>query len=264
MHSKCSVLLLNQERTQMSNRNQTQRGASVSSLLVRSTMALVGLAFIALFGGCATRPPVPMERSVASLVDWYNERPFIKMHSDPTPPLFSRASSLLQKCEADSGTLDVTPEDAVFRDRKPTGFTQKAMYMEFMLCHRAEKPVWAVAMSVTKTELQQGVTATGIDFFGEIRLRYFDAQQAVQEVATRAEAKARKEEKQWACVRKEIDLREQLRGHPQAGLVASVGTVVEVRMPMVLVQYNALERGRLKRDQEWVRAETLDVDRDCF
>ena len=48
-----------------------------------------------------------------------------------------------------------------------------------------------------------------------------------------------------------------------AGMKVKFGVIIEVRQPMVLVQYDALGKQVKGRDQEWVQASTLGLGSTC-
>lgn len=227
--------------------------------LVAFIACLAGLA------GCAAPERVPTEQSPDALIQWLNSdgRNRMAIHGDPTPPLKARVVALRKNCEASGGQLNAAFTAIVFKDKRATNNLYSTSINDFMSCMKGGQALWGATMSVENPELLNGVVTSGNDFYGVIQLRYLDAAQTREEVDRRAEQARRERAEALACEVVQAQARLRLRLQPEIGQETQLGTVIDVRLPMVQVQLNKLERQRRGRDQEWVKAEVLDAIPKC-
>ena len=54
-----------------------------------------------------------------------------------------------------------------------------------------------------------------------------------------------------------------LRSDPQVGMKVQYGVIIDVRFPLVLIQFDEFGRRMKSRDQEWVQASTLGPWTNC-
>jgi hypothetical protein len=222
-------------------------------------------ATLASWAGCAAAERVPTDLAPDALIQWINSegRNRLALHGDPTPPLKARVTALRKNCEASGGQLNTAFTTIVFKDRKPTNYVFSTSINDFMSCMQGYQPIWGATMSVDKPELLNGVITSGNDFYGDIQLRYLDADQTREELARREELERRRRDESLACQAEHERARAQLRSKPQIGQDTQLGTVIDVRVPMVQLQLNTLERQRRGRNLEWVKAELLDPISKC-
>lgn len=244
------------------SRRQAADGAPVS---MGTPLWFSAIAVAASLTGCAAPERVPTEQSPDALIQWLNSegRNRMAIHGDPTPPLKFRATTLRKNCEASGAQFTAAVTALVFKDRRSTNNVYSTSINDFMSCMKGEQALWGATMSVDNPELLNGVVTSGNDFYGVIQLRYLDAAQAREEANRRAEQARRLREEVLACQGDLAKARARLREQPQIGGETQLGTVIDVRLPMVQIQLNKLERQRRGRDQEWVKAELLDVNSTC-
>ena len=72
---------------------------------------------------------------------------------------------------------------------------------------------------------------------------------------------ARKRNEECAALRQAFT--ERLRSRPEVGMDVGSGVIIDVKLPLVLVQYNALGRQLKGRDEEWVQPTSLAAGSGC-
>lgn len=209
----------------------------------------------------------PGPDSVQVLVASLSGHPFRAFRS-PQKALMAPVQALRARCEASEpgpGSLQAAATALVFRDRVGnTGLVESTSVTDFLVCRVQGQVAWGVVMAVEAPELFSSGNGTPATYRGTVQLTYLDAGAAQAEVEQRTQQAQQRQAQRLACLAQEAHARQALRTQPQTGQDTALGRVVDVRPPLVLVQFNPLERARRQQDQAWLRAEELDVVQGCF
>lgn len=169
-------------------------------------------------------------------------------------------------CAVQGGTIVIGLETITFEDHSASYGPRKEELATRFVCSMGERALWGMALGYDKANYVNATGAMGL--YGPLpeawlRANYLDAPQAQ---AAREEVLARSREAQRRraeCDAKEASAVQALHEHPQVGMTAVEGVVIDVRDPLVLVQYNPRKRAATGRDQEWVPAVSLNHERAC-
>lgn len=222
--------------------------------LLGMAAALVGLA------GCAA-PPVPYERSAAELVAWLNVSHLksLSITGDPQPQLKAHPTILRKRCEIEGGKLQERATSLDFKDTQTGAYSGSQTLTNLTVCEANGAALWGATTTVERPETLWGNLCSSGCYYGAFKLTYLDGPQAAQALARRDEETRRAMAEANACADRQKAKRDELRSAPRIGDQTSLGLVIDVRAPMVLIQFNPRERNARHRDQEWVPAGQLDL-----
>lgn len=243
----------------------------------RSTMkhlnTLATAMAIATLLGCASQalPPVdptlPPEQIIRSL----NARK-VTTGADPDE-MFGLAmiKAFLQpasdRCRSDGGHIEVLDSSyARFTARKfdKSGHALIALLVPTKLaCRLKSAASWGIEIRYAKTEFLASTLGGDLGYFAEMQLGFIPTTQpwlTGADGASNQEA-ARKRNAECSALRQAYT--DRLRASPAIGMSVVYGTIIDLRPPLALIQYDELGRQMKNREQEWVQISTLSAGSDC-
>ncbi len=231
--------------------------------------ALIGAA---LLGGCAVpaRPAIdstlPPEQIVQALS---NRKLTARGTSSDQFGLESFRQFLLpleRRCQADGGQLSpLSPKEVgfTFRDTNSVLREARVSMPQRLACRNSAGTLWGVAIRYNETTFFPSAWAEAVFYYATIPL-------AFEPGATIDRGDPNSPTNIAARVKEANDcqpLREQytkrLRNDPHVGMKVQHGVIIDVRFPLVLVQFDEFGRRMKSRDQEWVQASTLGPWTNC-
>ena len=228
---------------------------------------------VALMVGCAAPPPRPFidlalspEQIVRALS---NRKLTARGTSNDQFGLESFKQFLLpleRRCQADGGQLfPLSPKEVTFSFRDANSNVREARVSmpQRLGCRDRASTLWGAAIRYDETKFFPSAWAEAVFFYATIPLAY--------EPGAAIESGDPNGSVNMAARIKEADdcqpMREQytrrLRSDPQVGMKVQYGVVIDVRFPLVLVQFDEFGRRMKSRDQEWVQASTLGPGTNC-
>lgn len=230
--------------------------------------------FAALLAGCAAPPPprpsVDPALSPEQIVRALSSR---KLTSRGTSDdgfglesfkLFLRPLDL--RCQSDGGQLiAAAPTGVVFTFRDANNNSREArVYMPRRLaCRNSVGSLWGAEVRYNETTFFPSSWADTVFYYATIPLTFEpsaaldrgDPNSAMNSTARRKEADE--------CQPWRERYAKRVRANPAVGMKVKFGVIIDVRQPLVLVQYDGLGKQVKGRDQEWVQASTLGPGSNC-
>ena len=228
---------------------------------------------VVLLVGCAVPPPRPAidpslspEQIVLALS---NRKLTARGTSNDQFGLESFRQFLLpleRRCQADRGQLSpLSPKEVgfTFRDTNSVLREARVSMPQRLACRNSAGTLWGAAIRYNETTFFPSAWAEAVFYYATIPLS-FEPGAAIDRGDPNSPTNI-------AARIKEADdcqpLREQytkrLRSDPQVGMKVQYGVIIDVRFPLVLVQFDEFGRRMKGRDQEWVQASTLGPGTNC-
>ena len=228
---------------------------------------------VALLVGCAAPPPRPSidpalspEQIVQALS---NRKLAARGTSNDQFGLESFKQFLLpleRRCQADGGQLSpLSPKEVSFSFRDANSNLREARVSlpQRIACRNSASTLWGAAIRYSETKFFPSAWAEVVFYYATIPLAF--------EPGATIDRSDPNSPMNMAARIKEADdcqpMREQytkrLRSDPQVGMKVQYGVIIEVRFPLVLVQFDEFGRRMKSRDQEWVQVSTLGPWTNC-
>ncbi|MCE9657668.1 MAG: hypothetical protein K8R60_03845 [Burkholderiales bacterium] len=235
--------------------------------------AIAWAAAVAFVSGCAIPPASAIDRNLSPerIVQSLNGRALTARGDGDAvygiAPIKEFLQPAITRCAADGGALVVLARAEVrFAPKVQTGTgpQRAALHLPTKVGCRVngtlawggtlgyDKPMFFVS-SWAQSTYYYATTATA--FVPAAQLEWTESNSSANLEATRA----RNEE----CTALRQVMTERLRSRPEVGMNVGSGVVIDVRLPLVLVQYNALGRQLKGREEEWVPATSLVAGYEC-
>ena len=256
MKLELSAAIFPAGRTATARRHKTRIGCVAAAMLV---------------GACAAPGPEPKTpQEWAAAFDGHHFATANSARKD----LDSLMRRFERLCDAEHGQGRFFDQEVSFKNMKqpPNRVTQQKV-PQFMVClHLAAtsaqvaqttppeqgEPAWGAKMAVEVPTWLNSVIVTGsTDYYGLVRMRYLDGAQAQGELDRFKRESQQAMQEIQACSDKVAAAKVELQNRPKVGLEFEGGTVIDVRMPLVEVQYSAGRRSANGVAREWIRADKL-------
>jgi hypothetical protein len=230
--------------------------------------------FVALLAGCAapspSRPSVDPTLSPEQLVRGLSSR---KLTSRGTSndgfglesfKPFLRPLDL--RCQADGGQLVAIAPTAVvftFRDANSTLNETRVYVPQKVACRSTGATLWGVQAHYNETTFFPSAWADAVFYYATIGLTFESGAMLDRSDPNSAMNLAARVRDADDCQPLREQYTKRLRSEPKVGMNVQFGTIVDVRFPLVQVQYDESGRRLKGRDQEWVQASTLSAGTTC-
>jgi len=229
--------------------------------------------YVALLGGCAApsppRPSLGPTLSLEQLVRALHNR---KLTSRGTSndgfglEAFKLSLRPLElRCQADGGQLTpVDPAGVVFTFRDANSIPHEArVYVpQRVACRSGGETLWGVQVRFNEPTFFPSAWAEAVFYYATVSLTFelgtafgrSDPNGAVNRVACKDADDCQPFRERYT---------QRLRSDPKVGMYVQFGAIIDVRLPLVQVQYDEFGRRLKGRDQEWVPASTLNAGANC-
>lgn len=160
------------------------------------------------------------------------------------------------RCQADGGNLAATTPTEVrfiFRDANSAFHEARVSMPQRLTCRNGVGMLWSVEARYNGTTFFPSSWADAVFYYATIPLTYVPG--AMNAVAQASESDS--------CQPVREQYTKRLRVDPKVGMKVQFGVIVDVRLPMVQVQYDEFGRQMKGREQEWVQASTLTAGANC-
>lgn len=231
--------------------------------------ALIGAA---LLGGCAApaRPSIdstlPPEQIVQALS---NRKLSARGTSNDGFGLDSLKTYLRPvelRCQRDGGNLTVVALTEVrFGFRDPNGALRESRVSmpQRIACRSASGSIWGASASYANPTFFPSAWTGDVYYYATIPLTYEAGASLDMNDPNSPMSRAARIKEATDCEPWRQQYTKQVRINPTVGMKVKFGVIVEVRPPMVLIQYDEFGRQMKMRDQEWVQASTLGPGANC-
>ena len=245
--------------------------------IYRNTMKILNILATAMtmaaLVGCASRalPPVDPTLPPDQIVRSLNGRKMITA-GDPdimfgwtTIKAFMQPASV--RCQSDGGQLEGLNHGLVrfpARDFDKSGLAHTHVQLPTkFVCRLNSAASWGIDIRYANTEFFTSTPGGGRYFLAEIQLGFIPStapRQPQADAASNLEA-VRKRTEECSALRQAYT--ERLQASPAVGMSVVYGTIIDLRPPLALIQYDELGRQMKGREQEWVQISTLPAGSDC-
>lgn len=234
----------------------------------------LALAFVALLAGCAApappRPSVDPTLSPEQIVRALTGRKLTSRGTSSDGFGLEAFKPFLRpldlRCQSDGGQLVAAAPAAIvfmFRDANSVSHDARVYMPQKLVCRGGAGTLWAVDARYNETTFFPSSWADAVFYYATIPLA-FEPGTAPDKggpdsqigLATRAP-----DADDCRPMREQYNKR--LRSEPKVGMKVQFGVIVDVRLPLVQVQYDESGRRMKGRDLEWVQASTLGAGTNC-
>lgn len=244
--------------------------AQLKLRLSRPSLSAWGAIAVAVFGavsgGCAVGPTISRDdHSPQELVTFANANnaPHYLSRPQLADTVASRTRYFQAKCQAMGGTPNTLFADSTFADRQDASKIKTLSLQGGTECLGGAQPPWGVNIRVA-----DGTYLTGAPemFHGQLAFSYVGPEEVAKIERERAIARDAALRDLTACKARVADDTARLRQDPQVGMQTGWGVIVEVREPLVLIQYSPEARALRAAGapaSEWLQAESTSSAMKC-
>lgn len=230
--------------------------------------------FVALLGGCAappaSRPSAAPTLSPEQLVRALSGRKLTSRGTSNDGFGLESFKPLLRplelRCQADGGQLiAIAPTGVVFRFRDVSDIMQEArVYLpQKVACRSSAATLWGVQARYNETTFFPSTWADAVFYYSTIALTFESGAVLDRSDPNSPAALAARAKDADNCQLLREQYAKRLRSDPQVGMNVQFGTIIDVRLPLVQVQYDESGRRLKGRDQEWLPASALNAGTNC-
>lgn len=160
------------------------------------------------------------------------------------------------RCQAGGGYLAATAPAEVkfsFRDANNNFHEARVLMPRKLACRDSAAMLWSVEARYNETTFFPSSWADAVFYYATVPLTF-------EPGAVNATAQADAAD---ICQPMRDQYTKRLRADPKVGMKVQFGVIIDVRLPMVQVQYDEDGRRLKTREQEWVQASTLSAGANC-
>ena len=234
---------------------------------------LVAASAVALVAGCATQtsPPVSATLQPEQIVRSLTARK-LTARGDPDVAyglamLKTYLQPALDRCRADGGQIEVLGRSQVrFAPRVDgaAGPAQAQLLLPSKLACRANSTfAWGVDVKYAEPTFFASQWAGEMFYYANMQLGFISGTQLELTEAGSASNREAARKLSAECSTFRQAYTERLRASPAIGMTVAFGTIIDLRPPMALVQYDAFGRQMKGREQDWVQISSLSAGSDC-
>lgn len=172
----------------------------------------------------------------------------------------------LDRCRADGGSIEVLGRSMVqFAPRvESSGRSEAQLLLPSKLACRANSTfAWGADVRYAETKFFPSQWAGEMYYYATVQLGFVSGMQLELTEASSASNREAARKQSAECTSLRQAYTERLRAAPAVGMNVAFGTVIDLRPPLALIQYDAFGRQMKGRDQEWVQISTLSAGSDC-
>ena len=246
---------------------------------VSTMVALTGLLLL----GCAAGPDTTASQSPEEVVARTSGR---SMAANDTVSfgagygldgLAYALQPLTHKCRLQQGQpVTGRKRDVIFQDRRKELRPITLKLTEIVACYQGATALWGANIELIDPEyLIAKSIGSGVNYYAKVKTTFIpgsvvtanreraEQERIAAEVAGKAQAEARQAQLAQCRLRREEQTKI-VQANPAVGMRVALGLIVEVKPPLVLLQYD--EHGQMLRgrQQEWVPASTLKAADNCL
>ena len=228
---------------------------------------------VALLVGCSAPPPRPSvdpalspEQVVRALS---NRKLTARGTSNDQFGLESFKQFLLpleRRCQADGGQFfPLSPKEVSFSFRDANSNLREARVSmpQRLGCRDGASTLWGVAIRYDETKFFPSAWAEAIFFYATIPLAFEPGAAIDRSDPNNPMNMAARIKEADDCQPMREQYTKRIRSDPKVGMKVQYGVIIDVRFPLVLVQFDEFGRRIKGRDQEWVQASTLGPWTNC-
>ena len=228
---------------------------------------------VATLVGCASRalPPVDPTLQPEQIIKSLNGRK-MTTRGDPdvmfgwvTIKAFMQPASV--RCRSDGGQIEVLNRSYVrfpARDFDRSGRAQIDLLLPTKLeCRLNSAASWGIDIGYAKTEFFTSTLGGDRFYLAEMQLGFVPSTRPGLTGADGASDLEAVRKRNAECSTLRQAYTERLRASPGIGMSVMYGTIIDLKPPLALIQYDGLGMQMKGRKQEWVPISTLSAGSDC-
>ena len=170
------------------------------------------------------------------------------------------------RCQADAGQLIATAPTDVgfdFRDANNVYRQARVPMPQRLACRSGSGTLWGAAVRYNETTFFPSSWAGEVFYYATIPLAFESGESIDRTDLNSPTNRAARIKEADDCQPWREQYAKQVRTNPAVGMKVKFGIIIEVRQPLVLVQYDGLGKQVKGRDQEWVQTSTLGPGSNC-
>lgn len=172
----------------------------------------------------------------------------------------------LTRCNADGGQLEVLNRSQVrFVARDPARSGQQLLVPlpTRLSCRASSVSFWGIDVWYAEAEFFTSSLGGGRLFTTQVQLVFISSNHLGPTGPDVANGQDEARKRIAECSAHRQAYTERLRSTPALGMKVVFGTIVDIRPPLALIQYDTLGRQMKGREQEWVQISTLSAGSEC-
>jgi hypothetical protein len=176
------------------------------------------------------------------------------------------ARPMFDRCRVDGGDLVVLGRSEVRFAAKVNslGLQQAQLVLPTRVACRASTAfVWGADLAYRETKFFPSQWAEQMYYYADLRTNFISGSSLEATEPTSMTSRESARQRSDDCSAKRAAYTQRLRTEPRVGMEPAFGTIIEVRPPLVLIQYSALGRQIKGRDDEWVQISGLSSGANC-
>lgn len=220
--------------------------------------------------GCASTVPSDPTTAPAQVIRALGIRQFqTRQESDPVFGLQGLKAHLepaIERCRTSGGDLQVLKRTQVSFAARANAL--RAQQTELTLpqrlaCRNSTGFLWGASLAYTRTTFFPSQWTGDLTYYADVQSTFASAEQLNLTEERGAANLAAAQHQRELCAEKRSANTALLRTKPEIGMQVAYGTIIDLRPPLALVQYDPLGRQLKGRDQEWVQVSSLSTGSDC-
>jgi hypothetical protein len=172
----------------------------------------------------------------------------------------------LDRCRADGGSIEVLGRSTVqFAPRvEGSGRSEAQLLLPSKLACRANSTfAWGTDVRYAETKFFPSQWAGEMYYYATVQLSFVSGTQLELTETSSASNREATRKQSAECTALRQAYTERLRATPAIGMNVAFGTIIELRPPLALIQYDAFGRQMKGREQDWVQISSLSAGSDC-
>lgn len=249
------------------------RPRHICRMTMTNLNTLAGTATVALLVGCAapTSPPVSSALQPEQIVRSLSARKLTARGDADTVFGLAMLKTYLQpaldRCRTDGGQIEVLGRSQVWftaRVEGAAGRSQAQLLLPSKLACRTNSAfTWGADIRYAEPTFFASQWAGEMYYYANMQLGFIPGTQLELTEAGSASNREAARKQSAECLTLRQAYTERLRASPAIGMDVAFGTIIGLRPPLALIQYNAFGRQTKGQEQEWVQISSLSAGSDC-
>lgn len=223
--------------------------------------------------GCAApaSPPVSATLQPEQIVRSLNARK-LTARGDPDAVYgLAMLKTLLQpafdRCRTDGGQMEVLSRSQVWFAPRVEGSAGRAQAQLLLpsrfACRANSQFAWGANARYAEPTFFPSQWAGETFYYANVQFDFISGTQLELTEASSASNRDAARRQSAECLTSRQAYTERLRASPAVGMTVAFGTIIDLRPPLALIQYDAFGRQMKGREQDWVQISTLSAGSDC-
>jgi hypothetical protein len=222
--------------------------------------------------GCAAPAPASVDpsRSPEQVLQSLNTRKLSTMSESDASFGLAGIKELMrpaiERCRLDGGDIAVLGRTEVrFAAKVSSSGLQPAQRVlpTRLACRNSANFLWGASVSYAEPTYFPSQWTGEVYYYANLRFGFVSGDSLERTEPGSAGNREIERRVSSECAARRQAYSQRVRASPQIGMEVAFGTIVELKPPLALVQYNSFGRQMKGRDQDWLRIDSLSAGSDC-